>query len=45
MKSLTKEKRYDLIVEREETRIVHFRKQASNFAELLMGMNYLQNVF
>ena len=33
------------VVEREETRIVHFRKQASNFDELLMGMNYFQNVF
>ena len=34
-----------LLVEREESRIVYFRKQASNFADLLMGMSYLQNVF
>ena len=33
------------IVEREVTRIVHFRIQASNFAELLIGMSCLQNVF
>ena len=32
-----------LVVEREVSRIVHIRIQATNFAELLMGMSCLQN--
>ena len=39
------EARSILLVEREVTRIVHFRIQASNFAELLIGISCLQNVF
>ena len=34
-----------LIVVREVTRIVHFWIQASNFAELLIGISCLRNVF